>query len=48
LVLKVLNYTTRSQFLINKDRNRGMFLFTFPYPSWNGISVWVNSPWATL
>jgi hypothetical protein len=22
------------------------FLFTFPHPSPNGMSVWVNSPWA--
>jgi hypothetical protein len=47
LVLKVLNYSSGSQFIINKDKNRGRFLFTFPHPSWNGMSIWVNFPWAS-
>jgi hypothetical protein len=47
LVLKVLYYFNGSQFLVNKDKNRGRFLFIFPHPSRNGTSVWVNSPWAT-
>jgi hypothetical protein len=46
LVLKVLTHSNESQFLINKDKNRGRFSFTFPHPSLNGMSVWVNSPWA--
>jgi hypothetical protein len=43
--LKILNYCNESQFLSNKHKNRGRFLFTFPHPSWNGMSVWINSPW---
>jgi hypothetical protein len=46
LVSKVLNHSHGKQFIINKDKNRGRFLFTFPHPSRNGTSVWVNSPWA--
>jgi hypothetical protein len=41
VVLKVLNYANG---LINKDKNRGRFLFAFPHPSQNRTSVWVNSP----
>ena len=47
LVLKVLNYSTRHQFLINKNKNRSKFLFTFPHPSQDRTSVWANSPWAS-
>jgi hypothetical protein len=46
LVLDVLNYNSGTQLLIKKNNNKGMFLFTFPHPSSNGTSVWVNSPWA--
>jgi hypothetical protein len=34
------------EFLINKDKNRGMFLFIFPHPFPNRLGVWVNFPWA--
>jgi hypothetical protein len=30
LVLKLLNYSNRSQFLINKDKNRGRFFVYIP------------------
>jgi hypothetical protein len=46
LVSKVLNKYSKSQLLINKDTNRGRFLFTFHHPFPKGTSVWVNSPWA--
>jgi hypothetical protein len=35
-------------FLINKDKNRGMFLFTFPHPSSNEGNVGVSSPLGVL
>jgi hypothetical protein len=38
LVSKVINQTSRTQFLINKDKNRGRFLFTIPHPSSNGTN----------
>jgi hypothetical protein len=46
LVFIVLNNSNGSQFLINKDKNKGSFLLTFPHPSLNWTRVWVNSPWA--
>jgi hypothetical protein len=30
------------------DKNWCRFLFTFPHPSSNGMSVWVNFPWALI
>jgi hypothetical protein len=34
-----------TQYLINKDKNRGKLLFTFPHPSSNEGNEGVSSPW---
>jgi hypothetical protein len=33
---------------VNKDKNRGWFLFTFPHPSSNEGNEGVSSPWGFL
>jgi hypothetical protein len=38
LVSKVLNWSSGLEFLIIRDKNRGMFLFIGPHPSSNGTN----------
>jgi hypothetical protein len=42
---KSIELANGTLFLISKAKNRGKFLFTFPYPFPNGTSVPGDSPW---
>jgi hypothetical protein len=43
---KSIKLVCYNSFFINKNKNRGKFLSILPHPSSNGMSIWVNFPWA--